>query len=195
MIWKLFCLFVTSDCLLAANEICLDFNLPSKLLFPFIRENWGILTDFYPTVSDSIVQERHFFSCCKNLTVGPLDKCSSRASEQRPDSSILVSKPTESGQDQTCISLLPSTTISSLPTEFFLTKIVKNILMHYCFKMAPAAKQQKKLMEQQEGKLKTNLYMAGPTKKYDYIFLWHYFGSKWSPVHYFDDRPMPLMVI
>ena len=56
-------------------------------------------------MSDSIVQERHFFSCCKNLTVGPLDKCSSRASEQRPDSSILVSKPTESGQDQTCIYL------------------------------------------------------------------------------------------
>ena len=113
---------MTSDCLLAAYKICLDFNFPSKLLFPFIRENWGILTDFYPTVSDSIVQERHFFSCCKNLTVGPLDKCSSRASEQRPDSSILVSKPTESGQDQTCISLLPSTTISSLPTEFFLNQ-------------------------------------------------------------------------
>ena len=130
MIWKLFCLFVTSDCLLAAYKICLDFNFPSKLLFPFIRENWGILTDFYPTVSDSIVQERHFFSCCKNLTVGPLDKCSSRASEQRPDSSSLVSKPTESGQDQTCISL-PSTTISSLHTGTFWTKKEQEILMLY----------------------------------------------------------------
>ena len=39
------------------------------------------------------------------------------------------------------------------------------------------------------------LYMVVTTKKYHYIFLWHYFGSKWSPVHYFDDRPMPLMVI
>ena len=61
--------------------------------------------------------------------------------------------------------------------------------------MAPAAKQQKKMTEQQEGKLKTNLYMAVTTKNITTYFFGTIFRSKWSPVHYFDDRPMPLMVI
>ena len=187
---------MTSDCLLAAYKICLDFNFPSKLLFPFIRENWGILTDFYPTVSDSIVQERHFFSCCKNLTVGPLDKCSSRASEQRPDSSILVSKPTESGQDQTCISLLPSTTISSLPTEFFFNQNCEKYIDALLLQNGSCSQAAKETDGATGRQTENKLVYGWANKKISlHISLALFWFKMVSCALYFDDRPMPLMVI
>ena len=61
--------------------------------------------------------------------------------------------------------------------------------------MAPAAKQPEETDEAKGRQTENKLVYGCDNKKYHYIFLWHYFGSKWSPVHYFDDRPMPLMVI